>query len=462
MDQSKVDNNSIIKKLYTYYCDEFADYNFEMIKVFLNKLLSINIVEIISEEDEEIYNIYEVLNARGQKLKQVELLKNRVMKYILPRETDIIDKVKSDWVRIEENLGDIKDTDVFLHHFAKCYIKKKLENKDNVYKAIKESIKLEHISLLLKNLKEYSESYKLISTKNNDNHYMKYFNIKGNQQIRSILAALHKKILKDFDNEQLYNITLKEIRNFFFIYNLTSQTSNKIDNTISEFAYKIYHTETIVELKIIISEMFYVLNKYIPKKIDFSNYLEGSLNLKYSTKKESSFKKNAKLVKYVLYEIYMESERDTEINYEELTIEHIYSDKGDDKTSKLSNLTLLNKTFNEKLGNKLPNEKIQLITLNSTISENKKLEQFLINDEFNLDKRTQWLGKKMELFLFNPNVLCIDEKRIEEYNKNYKIVKDNESLLKFLKETGYLFEEKLKMNKKMEEYYQEFQKLKQI
>ena len=286
-----MDNNSIIKKLYTYYCDEFADYNFEMIKVFLNKLLSINIVEIISEEDEEIYNIYEVLNARGQKLKQVELLKNRVMKYILPRETDIIDKVKSDWVRIEENLGDIKDTDVFLHHFAKCYIKKKLENKDNVYKAIKESIKLEHISLLLKNLKEYSESYKLISTKNNDNHYMKYFNIKGNQQIRSILAALHKKILKDFDNEQLYNITLKEIRNFFFIYNLTSQTSNKIDNTISEFAYKIYHTETIVELKIIISEMFYVLNKYIPKKIDFSNYLEGSLNLKYSTKKESSFKK---------------------------------------------------------------------------------------------------------------------------------------------------------------------------
>ena len=44
-------------------------------------------------------------------------------------------------------------------------------------------------------------------------------------------------------------------------------------------------------MKIIISEMFYVLNKYIPKKIDFSNYLEGSLNLKYSTKKESSFKK---------------------------------------------------------------------------------------------------------------------------------------------------------------------------
>lgn len=43
-------------------------------------------MEIVSGQEEEIYNIFEVLNARGQKLKQIELLKNHIMKYVQPRE----------------------------------------------------------------------------------------------------------------------------------------------------------------------------------------------------------------------------------------------------------------------------------------------------------------------------------------------------------------------------------------
>lgn len=62
--------------------------------MFQEKLLSINVVEIISTQEEEIYNIFEVLNARGKKLKQMELLKNHVMKYIQPRTTDVVDKAK--------------------------------------------------------------------------------------------------------------------------------------------------------------------------------------------------------------------------------------------------------------------------------------------------------------------------------------------------------------------------------
>lgn len=36
--------------------------------MFQEKLLSINVVEIISTQEEEIYNIFEVLNARGKNL----------------------------------------------------------------------------------------------------------------------------------------------------------------------------------------------------------------------------------------------------------------------------------------------------------------------------------------------------------------------------------------------------------
>ena len=68
--------------------------------MFQEKLLSINVVEIISTQEEEIYNIFEVLNARGKKLKQMELLKNHVMKYIQPRTTDVVDKAKEKWNKI--------------------------------------------------------------------------------------------------------------------------------------------------------------------------------------------------------------------------------------------------------------------------------------------------------------------------------------------------------------------------
>ena len=121
---------------------------------------------------------------------------------------------------------------------------------------------------------------------------------------------------------------------------------------------------------------------------------------------------------------------------------------------------MLTKAFNESLGNKSPDKKIELITLNSTITENKKLSQFIIEGEFNLEERTRWFGKKMQLFLFQPNVLNINESRIAEYNTNYEIVKDNKDLLKLLKTNGYNFETNLKLNKKLDQYYQEFQNLK--
>lgn len=58
-------------KLYSFFYSEFESSNYDELSRFIDKLLSANIVEIISGQEEEIYNIFEVLNARGQKLKQL-------------------------------------------------------------------------------------------------------------------------------------------------------------------------------------------------------------------------------------------------------------------------------------------------------------------------------------------------------------------------------------------------------
>lgn len=128
--QNLVEDNEFLNKENKFYdCANFfrvklKDYNLEKLDIFLSKLQNIKLIEIVSNQEEEIYNIFEVLNARGQKLKQMELLKNHIMKYIQPRNNEIVDKTKKKWNVIIENSKHLSDVDNLITHFWKCYIRK--------------------------------------------------------------------------------------------------------------------------------------------------------------------------------------------------------------------------------------------------------------------------------------------------------------------------------------------------
>ncbi|MFA0973660.1 hypothetical protein ACCB36_13930, partial [Staphylococcus aureus] len=193
--------------------------SFEDTVLFLNKLLEINIVEIISGEEEEIYNIFEVLNARGQKLKQMELLKNHIMKYVQPRTDDFIDYSKDKWNGLMNMAKGLSDIDNLINHFAKCYIKKRSENVNSVYKLIKEEVPIDQLSKLLDDLYDFTEVYMQVNDVNSYDFIIEYFNIKRNQQIRSLLAAIKLLTSKDIINSSTEEKAFKNIRNFFFIFN---------------------------------------------------------------------------------------------------------------------------------------------------------------------------------------------------------------------------------------------------
>ena len=458
-DDEKIEGKNKIIQLFSFFKEKLEKYSSEEIKKFLASLLSINIVEIISEEDEEIYNIFEVLNARGQKLKQIELLKNRVMKYVTPKENDVIDKAKTKWRKIEENLNISSDIDTPLYHFIKCYIKKKAENKDSVYKLIKNEIRISNIGKLLDDLLEFSQSYNEI-LKDDNNTYIKYFNIKRNQQIRTLIAALHIKLYKIHGLNDKYNEILKELRNIFFIFNLTKQTSNKTDKLITNFSYRIYHTETLNELKIIITELLLKLNEMISYN-NIEQYLVTNQTLKYSNKKDSTYNRNSSLIKYVLGEIYKNNHKDTYLNLENMTIEHLRSDNGSDETSQISNLTLVTRELNEYLGNKPLTEKIEILKKNSSIIENQELEKFIKNREFSYEERLKWFAFKIsnEIFKVNVNVFNIKKSEVERFNTLSEILKNDNELLKILKQTGTEFEKKIENDPKMIEIKNNFKRI---
>lgn len=77
-------------------------------------LLDMTAVRIVSSSEEDSYTIFEILNARGQELAPHELLKNYIMRYILPAERRDDAKVK--WEDLEQNIGTALDR--FIKHYA--------------------------------------------------------------------------------------------------------------------------------------------------------------------------------------------------------------------------------------------------------------------------------------------------------------------------------------------------------
>lgn len=437
---SSIDRSNKLYSAFTYFDNNLKDRNYSELDKFLNNLLSVNIVEIISGEDEEIYNIFEVLNARGQKLKQIELLKNHIMKYIQPREAEFIDKAKIKWQKILTNIEHLNDPDVLIQHFAKCYIEKNADNQNSIYRLIKEEIKTSELSAFLDKLEEFSKVYKDISSSESDYEVIRYFNIKRNQQIRSLLCSIFLLCKNEIIDEVTKEKSLNQLLNFFFIFNTTQQTSNRTEDIISSVSYQLYNCISINEFKMIFTGFMYDIESYIVNK-DYKVMFESNQSFKYSTK-DRTLKRNAHLVKFLLKRIFSRNQTDTILDANNLTIEHLISDDGSLNNSSIWNLTLTTAEINsEELKNKNIEDKIKILKDKSTIKENQTLDRYFVGDIFDFDRRKSDLLSIIfdEVFIFNPSVFNITKDDVKQY-------RDIESIANSKKDIGLM--EALKLHGK--------------
>lgn len=459
MNNENIQNN-FFYNLFNYFYDEIKEYSFIELDRFLNKLLSINIVEIISDQEEEIYNIFEVLNARGRPLKQMELLKNHIMKYIQPHNTEYIDQAKEKWEKIENNYSHLTDIDSLLIHFIKCYIKKDAEGSDKVYKLIKEEIPISELSIFLDSFYEYSEAYKIVTNPAIHNEYIEYFDIKRNKQIRSLLGAIEVLHKKSIINDDLKKITFKHLRNYFFIFNICSHTSNKTDKIVSKMAYDVYHCNESIHYRMLFTRFFCDLYQMI-KDEDIKTMFINNQTLRYSNQ-NASFKRNGRLVKYILYILFKTLQNDTVLVQDQLTIEHLTSDDGSIENSSLYNLTLTSANINsERLKNKTIQEKVKILSEESSIVYNKNLSNYINGDSFDFERRkNDLISEIIEAFQFDRLCFGINE---DEYNKYFftlNKVSKNEALSKLLMQTGKNFELVLNKNPKYHNFKLEYENIK--
>lgn len=451
--KNKLSKSNNYYKLYSYFESEFRDKSYTDISNFIDKLLSANIVEIISDQEEEIYNIFEVLNARGQKLKQIELLKNHIMKYVQPRDDEFIDQARKTWRSIEEAANNLSNSDSLIQSFAKCYIKRQAENIEGVYRLIKEEVSVDSLSEFLSNLKEYTDVYVSISNKDASDATIEYFNIKRNQQIRPLLTAISLLEKRGTITCELKNEAFKILRNYFFTFNTFRLSSNKMESLITTLSFDIYHVQYAQEFKMYLSRFLYDAQKVLPDG-DVKNTFIENKTFRFSNK-DDTLSKNRSIVRYILASIYKLDQYDTDFSTNSLTIEHLIGDDGYTDNSLIQNLTLTTSNINsDELQNKDIRQKLDILKKQSTIKKNQQLEEYWIdNNGFDFLKRKSDLLDLIfdNVFRFDTNIFNLTKNDVDEYFNRYeKILKiDNKELLEILRQQGKNFYQNISNDPKL-------------
>ena len=314
-----------------------------------NKILSVNVVEIIAPYDDNAtvgYRIFEVLNARGIPLEQHELIKNYIFKYKKKKKNSKNDGAKKQWENIVNNLvSEYNDnmSNFFSHYIIHKYgIKssKKGEVDDLLLDLVKKS---NYYSVICDPSKNYALPF-LSKTVINALIFFKDMNIR---QIRPVLLSLFNCADSGLISQTVLDDIIKYLESFYFIsVVLAKNKTNNLENIICNYAHKL---ENEFNSKVI-EEFMNSLSKY---KISYDSFENYFCDIVYS-KKNVKFKNssNKKVVFYVLkkIEIYYNTENDYDLN--KFSIEHIKcDDEKNDEIAKIGNLLPLSEKRNNKISN---------------------------------------------------------------------------------------------------------------
>ncbi len=413
---------------------------------FLSAMLSMNVIVVRSSDQNEVINLFEVLNARGLYLKQIELLKNFIFRNLAP--SKLRDEVKIEWLKLYNALYENNiDPDQFLLHFMRSYYDFKTLKQDEIYEKLKEfefKTNYENVNTLFQWLKKCYKHYIIIATNKGSNVIEKriydYFIVKKNIQIRSLLLSLRIKHQEQLMNDDQYTEMLILIRNFFVGFNLLTNSSNQLEKHLYEASSNIFRAKNFAEVRMNIYSFLSKVSQFYPSVDDIERSI---LNIRYSNKsRKGNTRKD--LVVYFLEHLYeaKKIEKDIEIPYKKLSIEHVIPDNGQDPlTWKLGNILLMTEGFNRKLKNKTYAEKKSFIS-RSEINFNRLFtEEYESFDLGNVSTRTKLLMSEIKsYFSFSPDDIILIEKMESKYEKIHKTIcediEDNKKLRDKLNELG--------------------------
>ena len=429
-------NNSIILEAFRYFINDFIQLDFEDLVLLTSQFLKTRVVAISSMQEEEVYNIFEILNARGVKLKQVELLKNYLFKYLKPKSK--LDIFKRKWAALERLLEGIDLDDFYLHVFRCWYYTNKLK-KEHLFDITKEQLRKENAITLeeffdffIECGQYYRAIYDAVGSTIESEMY-EYFKLKRNHQARSIFLALKLKNQKGVLSDILYERLLTLIRNFFVVFNLDNGGSNKIDNDVYIMSNEIYKSTEECKIEYKIYKFLEKFSTYFTKENVLENGLKNIIYSNKSTRKNIS----SKLIVYLYRPLLLECEKNKYVQYDfsKFNVEHILNDSFQEDTNySLGNLLLCPDGINEIMKNKPYIQKRQYL-LSSEIPYLKEFgEKYETFDEESIESRTEEIIEKLKN-LFVISIEHVNE-RLSKLDRYFDL--KSQLVIAFGKDSGYV------------------------
>jgi len=380
----------------------------QKLKRFRDKVLSLKLVFIQLDNEDDAYLIFETLNARGRDLTTSDLVKNLILKSI--KNTSVsLDKSKESWnslVKVFDNHGEPNVVDNFLVHYwcskeNYCTDKKLFsEIKAHVSEcSVKAKDLLAQLTLtapyyfaLLKP-EEITWTKEELQAKSS----LKALNLFKVKQQTAMTFALLSAYKSGYLSLRNLKSSLSKIEAFHYCFNaITSQrSSGTIASNYSKLAIKLSLCRTNDEIQPVLRELTQFLYSKLPEREEF---IVKFSELEYSSSKT----KNKAIVKYTLSKLLPENSNALTIDLDNLTIEHILSestlvDDSDAHVANIGNLILLDrKTNSEIVTNKAPTDKFKILK-----EMNYPMKEALLSDSCWSNEQIENRTKKMAEVIYD-------------------------------------------------------------
>ncbi len=329
----------------------------DILKAVRDQVLACTFISISTSSTNQANRIFEILNAKGKRLDEVDLIKNAIFE-VLDRE-EPVDFANEAWTNIRKTIEELDSgvgMSTFYRHFWAAVYKRSSSGKlyDDFGQKIHKT--KSDYKAFLNEMKEYAKLYIQIISPN-----ISYYNNK--QQYRWLVQSLKSLTdtfgiiqvrvplmgLLDAKNREVISMSVFKkcvtyLENFHYAFNvIVSDRGNKLDGIYSKFAIELHKSQNKENSSALVSDLIGKMDSLFPSYLQFKDefmrmiYFKESIPLNMKTK-------------YTLYKLnaFFSGE---EIFPTDLSVEHIYPESASTHSGNIGNLILLESSLNEEAGN---------------------------------------------------------------------------------------------------------------